>query len=82
MSVEKLLTNIAGHIPHHVRFIAEKRSALSRVNRVFRHPRLPPPSFTATLVYRRAEGDGWAATPLGNAVPIAVPAEPAPSAWR
>jgi uncharacterized damage-inducible protein DinB len=30
MSVEKLLTNIAGHIPHHVRFIAEKRAALTR----------------------------------------------------
>jgi hypothetical protein len=30
MSVEKLLTNIAGHIPHHVRFIAEKRAVLTR----------------------------------------------------
>jgi hypothetical protein len=28
MSIEKLLTNIAGHIPHHLRFIAEKRAAM------------------------------------------------------
>ncbi|MEY4180942.1 MAG: putative metal-dependent hydrolase YfiT [Planctomycetota bacterium] len=30
MSIEKLLSNIAGHIPHHVRFIEEKRAALAR----------------------------------------------------
>lgn len=29
MSIEKLLGNIAGHIPHHVRFIQEKRAAMA-----------------------------------------------------
>ncbi len=29
MTIEKLLTNIAGHIPHHLRFIEEKRAALA-----------------------------------------------------
>ena len=28
LTLEKLLTNITGHIPHHVRFIEEKRKAL------------------------------------------------------
>lgn len=28
LSLEKLLRNVTGHIPHHVKFIAEKRQAL------------------------------------------------------
>ena len=31
---------------------------------------IPPHSFTAVLVYRRAVGDGWASNPYGDAVPI------------
>ena len=29
ITLEKLLTNITNHIPHHVRFIAEKRAAMA-----------------------------------------------------
>lgn len=29
LSLEKLLRNVTGHIPHHLKFIAEKRAALS-----------------------------------------------------
>ena len=29
ITLEKLLTNITNHIPHHIKFIAEKRAALA-----------------------------------------------------
>ena len=29
ITLEKLLTNITNHIPHHVKFIDEKRAALA-----------------------------------------------------
>jgi uncharacterized damage-inducible protein DinB len=32
ITLEKLLTNITNHIPHHVKFIDEKRSALKLLN--------------------------------------------------